>query len=666
MFCNFRFKNKFQSALIKQTSVAISTSLLTFSAVAEDIEIYTGQVHPRGKPNVLFILDTSASMSSQVTITTNYDPAIDYSGACNDARIYWKRKNQDVPSCNSSQWFSKSQFRCLTAETPLDMNQPSPGAGSVGTGVYTDRITRYKSSKQWWYPLSANVHTPSHVECHADQPANNIDSIHSAYHGAVADDGEPYIRNGPAGAGTPYDHSWSFFNWLNNRWSKTYTLYTGNYLNWWHNHSTTTLETRLGIVKQALKHIIDSTVGIRIGLMQFNLNSTTPQSSSNSHETHGGSVIFPLSDIDGTIDGTPNGISVRDAMKNTIDDMSASGNSPMSETLSEAYRYWTGAPVHYGNTHLYHNNIKSTAGSRDGSENYVSPFKTDCSRNFQIILTDGQPTADQHADVYLNNLMQNVNVNDADNETRILDTSCAHGSNYSPSSNSCFDHVAEYMNKVDLTPDDNPDIDQTVSTYTVGFDLSTNPDAKALLKSAAKHGGGQYFDANNAQDLAAAFNEAITQILEIHGSFSSPAISVNAFNKLIHNDEIYFALFEPGQGEHWPGNIKRYKLMPNRNDPGDFNVVDMNAINAIDPDTAQIKQTTKSWWKIGTEPDGNKVTEGGLAKRLFDYHSGSNNYNADSRKGKVFTYVDNYDFSDFTGSGIPLVELKEELSLIHI
>ena len=60
-------------------------------AFADDTEIYLGtnQGQSVAKPNVLFILDTSGSMGTNVTTTTPFNPAQTYAGSCASNRIFW-------------------------------------------------------------------------------------------------------------------------------------------------------------------------------------------------------------------------------------------------------------------------------------------------------------------------------------------------------------------------------------------------------------------------------------------------------------------------------------------------------------------------------------------------------------------------------------------------
>ena len=85
----------------------------------------------------------------------------------------------------------------------------------------------------------------------------------------------------------------------------------------------------------------------------------------------------------------------------------------------------------------------------------------------------------------------------------------------------------------------------------------------------------------------------------------SPAVSVNAFNRLQHNDEIYYAMFSPQSDARWDGNIKKYKI----NDDGD--ILDKNDDNAINSSTGYFKDTAHSYWSSAI--DGKDTAAGGAS-----------------------------------------------------
>src|SRR5262245_43741629 len=86
--------------------------MLGAPAQADDSEVFTNAAFlAKGvQPNVLFIIDTSGSMTTKVNV---WDSSKTYTGDCPDDRIYWQTANTKVPPpCNSNQWISASNNRC--------------------------------------------------------------------------------------------------------------------------------------------------------------------------------------------------------------------------------------------------------------------------------------------------------------------------------------------------------------------------------------------------------------------------------------------------------------------------------------------------------------------------------------------------------------------------
>jgi len=561
------------------------------SAFAEDTEIYLGsnQGQSVAKPNVLFILDTSGSMDTEVTTTTTFNPATTYAGACASNRIFWSTSGTP-PDCDSDKWFDATKLRCQAAAGPL---------GAVGT--YTDRLARWQpnnnASKSKWASLSNSVNSPPHVECQADQ------GVHGSGTGGT------WIANGSSG---PWKSSSSGAA----AWSatgNTYTIFSANYLNWYHFYSVTSLGIRLQIMKDVVKSVVDSNTNINIGLVRYDTKSYSTPPSGNK----GGPVIFPMSNIDAT--------GVRDDFKSKVDALTASGWTPLSETLYEAYRYLAGQSVVFGRSP---NNIYSVPGCLNPSTTnpssstlYKSPMEFECQKNFIVYLTDGEPTYDGDADSNIGSLLSGTTLPSGDR-------TCAHGTSEDPQDN-CLDELAEYLHDKDLRSDLNGK--QNATSYMIGFTLDF-----PLLSQAATKGGGRYFTANTAQELSSAFTQIVTEIRKISDTFTAPVVSVNAFNKLFHRDELYFAVFRPDANIRWPGNLKRYKIGINN---GAFAILDKNNHPAVDPNTGFFSDGSTSVWTDMTEdvPDGGAPETGGAAGELRD-----------PTNRKLYTYT-----GAFGPSGVP-------------
>ncbi|MGH8525283.1 MAG: pilus assembly protein, partial [Gammaproteobacteria bacterium] len=128
-----------------------------------------------------------------------------------------------------------------------------------------------------------------------------------------------------------------------------------------------------------------------------------------------------------------------------------------------------------------------------------------------------------------------------------------------------------------------------------------------------------------------------TEVRKISDLFSAPAVSVNAFNRLYHNSELYFALFQPAENIHWPGNVKRFQVGPYDSD-GDgkndqYAILDAGGKLAVDPKTGFFSEKATSFWTPTEEaPDGGEPELGGAASKQPD--------DPDTRK--VFTYTGDY------------------------
>jgi len=132
------------------------------------------------------------------------------------------------------------------------------------------------------------------------------------------------------------------------------TLRTGNYLNW-QALDTGSRQPRLGLAKGIIHSYINSTDGIRFGIMVFNVNG------------QGGKVTAECSD---TKQGVFNALTAIQPV-NVVD------WTPLAETLYEAMLYFRGGASCY-----------------NPGTNYTSPTLYRCAKNYVILITDGLPTHD--------------------------------------------------------------------------------------------------------------------------------------------------------------------------------------------------------------------------------------------------------------------------------
>ncbi|MDH3716282.1 MAG: hypothetical protein OET44_20835, partial [Gammaproteobacteria bacterium] len=129
-------------------------------AVADDTELLLINPDPtqNPKPNVMFILDTSGSMTTTETTIDPYDSAVTYGGACDSSRLYWT--DVDVtPVCVATnlQYIEGSSFHCDYAANQI-----------AGIGSFTNTMVQYRAggkdgldtgAKTSWNYLAPGYHT---------------------------------------------------------------------------------------------------------------------------------------------------------------------------------------------------------------------------------------------------------------------------------------------------------------------------------------------------------------------------------------------------------------------------------------------------------------------------------------------------------------------------
>jgi len=336
--------------------------------------------------------------------------------------------------------------------------------------------------------------------------------------------------------------------------------------------------TRISALKTVFSQLMDDydQAGINVALMRFDSTSV------NRNNT-GGSFITPMQPLNSTSSTT---------IKAAVNNLSANSATPLAETLYEAALFFRGDDVHFGNL-ATPNNVDGVLVSpdNDGTDTYNSPIEFQCQKNTIILLTDGEPNGDTDADTRIEEL---VGIEDC--------------------TENCLDEMAGYLHEKDQSILDDK---QTVETYTIGF--GTN---QSLLDDAASAGGGKYMTASNQDELAAAFETALSGgiVENASSSFSPPAMAANAFNNISHINKLYFSLFEPTLGSKWVGNVKPYKLTG-----APPKITDADGLDAINSADGTFKTDSRSFWS--DTDDGGSIAAGGAngqlpnknARKLYTY-----------------------------------------------
>jgi type IV pilus assembly protein PilY1 len=608
---------------LRSLCTGLLLTLAAGAALADDTEIFFNTNVNGANANVMFILDTSGSMNDVVTSQVAYDSTQTYTAdrcAGNFAtdRVYYGTGGT-LPSCGSTNYILNTSFKCVDASAVL-----ASGAGTATAGYYAG------SALIQWGPITVNTGTrrrPILTTVYEWQPSLGITN---------GTDVECRNDNGVAGRGTlgdskPYpskaaDNSSTTGIWdsnaANSWWSVSgntggsYVIYSGNYLNWSYNSAANVTNTKVAVLQDAMTSILNSATNINVGLMRYDARGA------------GGMVQNAIAPI----------ASNRAPILANVNANAPTGTTPISESLFEAFRYFSGGAVDFGQTSTtsrcnawttsgglktcsslttssFPSVAASRAGGAAGASNYASPAQLSCQKNFIVFLTDGLPNSDYKADTNIKALPNYATTTSkCYTSTSAMYTALGNGGaapTGTDGSGLCSAAIAQYMNRNDMT--NSVAGVQNVTTFFIGFgndfaDSSGAPTASfSYLQDIAAKGGGKAYTATNLGDLTSAFSEILASVIKTNTTFTAPAVSVNAFNRTQSLNDLYVSVFSPKAQYHWPGNMKHYKVVGGQ-------VVDADGVAAVDPATGFFKATARSIWSAAA--DGFDVTKGGLAENL--------------------------------------------------
>ncbi len=270
---------------------------------------------------------------------------------------------------------------------------------------------------------------------------------------------------------------------------------------------------------------------------------------------------------------------------------------------------------------------------------YISPAISDCQSNNIILMSDGKPEYLTDRRPYANGVIESL-----------IGTQCVDSPNEFKAGR-CGPELTRYIADNDINS--GLDGDQTVNTFVVGFASGISENAALYLESlvtvednpeSERREG--YFSAQNEEELASAFAQALDEIAQKARSQASPGYSVNVKSGLEHEDDIYIPVFDRGRGAVWSGNLKKFKLVDDdghRYIRGKVTVAgDDNADGYINAMTELGLFKDDAWDEFSehTIPDGNAVKFGGTAslltnpavRNLYTNVGTSNNLSHDSNE----------------------------------
>ncbi len=344
----------------------------------------------------------------------------------------------------------------------------------------------------------------------------------------------------------------------------------------------------------------------------------------------------------------------RDYLYEMIANMAYHSGTPLVPAILEAGMYYSGGNLLYGDNRrnkAYNRvahpggytggTVVRDAGCTDddlgatacktekitGTPIYTQPTISQCQPNYIVFLTDGQASQ-------------------TDSHTRDAIKTFAGISNCEGSgSEKCGVDMVRALYETDLAPE-LPGL-QNVITHTIAFAVDAQS-GRDYMQEWADAGGGNFYAADNALQLLDAFQQILATIITDSSSFAAPSLSINAFSRLDHDNQVYFALFKPEHLAAWAGNVKKYNICDNDENCGAVGIIlDANSNPAMNSDN-KIRSgcgeeicsdpyvALDLWNPIPSEPDGANVYKGGTGDVLLQRVQVQTAPN----DRKIYTYID--------------------------
>lgn len=322
------------------------------------------------------------------------------------------------------------------------------------------------------------------------------------------------------------------------------------------------------------------------------------------------------------------GITVRQRLKEIVNDLPASGGTPATDALHEATKYLMGDTVRWGSERWGSStgrlsipasyspldaSINNPSGCPGGDSNdydcryqkinenplpkYVSPIVNTCQNTYVVLLSDGDP----------NTLYGTGDIG------TLTGSSCS-------GDDACAVSLANFMKNKDLLPDGSAaglPGPQNATVKTIRF--ADDADPTYLKKIAAAANGGThtdtevegFYEADSAEKLIEAFNNIVGEAVSKPQTFAAPSVALSAYNRLQTGSNLYYSMFLPLVSKRWGGNIKHYKLSAAVGD-----IVGQNNVPAFVG--GNVSKDSQSFWSNPGTTDGDKVDSGGFGERLTE------------------------------------------------
>jgi|GEM_PF-6499982 len=378
---------------------------------------------------------------------------------------------------------------------------------------------------------------------------------------------------------------------------------------------TTTTDTKIEILQDAMTDILslqaeedDTLRNINVGIGTF-------------YEP-GGIVAYPMRPID---DPGINGGTVRNEIIGLINNLvpPRGALTPLVSSYYESLSYILAKPVLFGVQDDDFRNLIAD-GRRLAQASHPQSFNPDvpptynydgivdqvCASNSILLLSDGQATQNPYTQLRENDpvLMNALPVDATDG----LPCDASWGN-----AERCGRELADYaFTRGDST---NPDV-PPIFTHTIGFGISADSRAEAYLQDVSEAGGGQYFRAENKDQLVEAFLNITNRVAETTSAFSAPVVPGNSSNELFSSSEVYLNLFSTERKPIWAGNVKKFEVcLPEDDGCTTGQYIGTDGQPATDDDGNLLFNGVGDLWDDSGSPSAASVMSGGAASKIVDW-----------------------------------------------
>lgn len=233
-----KYANKCYAVLKWLSALACTAIVLGQSALADDTELFLGNLSAAINPSVSIVDNTAEALAEQLATNEPYDSNRFYAGDCDDNLIYWTDVDA-TPDCSTTRnIIDKRHFLCNAALRQLAArgNSRNMLAQFRNGGNDGSLIGPYR----WQFLAPGHANSP--VECLADLGIHGDGRSNYRWPSAATNASDPFTNNAQ-----------DALAWGSTPRNRSYAVYDGNYLNWIDSHDDV-LPARSDIIKSATEY----------------------------------------------------------------------------------------------------------------------------------------------------------------------------------------------------------------------------------------------------------------------------------------------------------------------------------------------------------------------------------------------------------------------------